>query len=204
MTEQRNADAGQQPGTGQDGEGAGQKPAHQGWSRLLLWVTGFLGVAALAYLGVQEALRARLASDGTLAPTVKMEKYGGGTMSLSDLHGKVVMLDFWATWCPPCQAEMPYLVKLAKEYESKGLVFVAASRDEMPDAPMFVQEYVVSRMPELGPYVVYAPDEVAALFQVTALPTLYFLDREGRVVDAQRGALSEDALRRRIEQALGL
>ena len=180
---------------------AGQGPGF-GWSKVLLAVTGLLGGAALAYLGVREAANSRLASDGTTAPTVQMEKYQGGKLSLADLKGKVVMLDFWATWCPPCQEEMPSLIKLAKEYEGKGLVFVAASRDDMPDAPLYVQEYIVSRMPELAPYVVYAPDELAMAFQVTALPTLYFLDREGRVVDAQRGALSEDALRSRIERAL--
>jgi thiol-disulfide isomerase/thioredoxin len=131
-----------------------------------------------------------------------MEKYQGGKMSLADLKGKVVMLDFWATWCPPCQEEMPALIKLAKEYEGKGLVFVAASRDEMPDAPLYVQEFIVSRMPDLAPYVVYAPDELAVAFQVNALPTLYFLNKEGRVIDAQRGMLTESELRRRIERAL--
>lgn len=200
MTEQRNADAGGRPE--QVGEGSGKQPGRHGWSKVLLVVTALLGVAGLAYLGVQEALRARLTSDGTTAPSIPMQTYDGKQMSLADLRGKVVMLDFWATWCPPCQAEMPYLIKLAKEYEPKGLVFVAASRDEMPDAPMFVEEFVMSRMPDLAPYVVYAPDEMAAAFQITALPTLYFLDREGRVVDAQRGAMSEDALRRRIERAL--
>ncbi|WP_430384381.1 TlpA family protein disulfide reductase [Archangium violaceum] len=204
MTEQGNAGDGQRPDAGQGGTGSGPKPGRHGWSWVLLLVTGLCGVGALAYLGVQEALRARLASDGMAAPTMKLERYEGGTLSLADLKGKVVMLDFWATWCPPCQAEMPSLVKLAKEYEGKGLVFVAASRDDMPDAPMFVQEFILSRMPELAPYVVYAPDELAAAFQVTALPTLYFLDREGRVVDAQRGMLDEAALRRRVEQALGL
>jgi thiol-disulfide isomerase/thioredoxin len=181
---------------------AGPPPARQGWSKVLLVVTGLLGLAGLSYLGVQQALRARMASDGTAAPPLKLQRYEKGTLSLADLEGKVVMLDFWATWCAPCQAEMPALVKLAKEYEGKGLVFVAASRDDMPDAPLFVQEFVQSRLPELSPYVVFAPDELAAIFQVTALPTLYFLDRQGRVVDAQRGMLSESALRQRIERAL--
>src|SRR6218665_773333 len=195
---------------------AGPPPARHGWSKVVFVVTGLLGLAGLSYLGVQQALRARLASGGTAGPTgkmqrhekgkrsppVKMQRYENGTLSLADLQGKVVMLDFWATWCAPCQAEMPSLVKLAKEYEGQGLVFVAASRDDMPDAPLFVQEFIQSRMPELAPYVVFAPDELAAIFQVTALPTLYFLDRQGRVVDAQRGMLSESALRQRIERAL--
>lgn len=198
MTEQENA------GTGQASAGTGgPKPGRHGWSWVLLAVTGLLGGAALAYLGVHEAKRSRLASDGMAAPSMPMQTYAGGKLALSELKGKVVMLDFWATWCPPCQAEMPSLLKLAKEYESKGLVFVAASRDDMPDAPMYVQEFVQSRMPDLGKYVVYAPDEMAVAFQVNALPTLYFLDKEGRVVDAQRGMLEEDALRRRIERVLG-
>ena len=178
-------------------------PVRHGWSKMLLVVTGLLGLAALSYLGVREALRARLAADGTAAPTIKLKKYDEtGTVSLTDFQGKVVMLDFWATWCAPCQAEMPALLKLAKEYEGRGLVFVAASRDEMPDAPLFVQEFVQSRMPELGPYVVFAPDELAALYQVQALPTLFFLDRKGNVLDSHRGMLSEAALRQRIERAL--
>ncbi|MBU8897677.1 TlpA family protein disulfide reductase [Corallococcus sp. H22C18031201] len=161
-------------------------------------------MAAVAFLGVREAQRARLAPDGTSAPTLQMRKHDGGTLSLADLRGKVVMLDFWATWCPPCREEMPSLVKLAKEYESKGLVFVAANRDDDATAAQEVDYFLRRFQPGLAPHVVYAPDELAAEFQVNALPTLYFLDRDGKVTDAQRGMLSEDALRRRIERALDL
>ncbi|HVG58695.1 MAG TPA: redoxin domain-containing protein, partial [Hyalangium sp.] len=93
-------------------------------SKVLLGLTAVFGLAGLLYLGVMEAQRGKLVPDGAAPPSFQMERYGGGKLALSDLRGKVVMLDFWATWCPPCQEEMPSLVKLAKEYESQGLVFV--------------------------------------------------------------------------------
>ncbi|XXF81649.1 TlpA disulfide reductase family protein [Myxococcaceae bacterium GXIMD 01537] len=171
-------------------------------AKSLLVLTGLAGVVALVLLGVQEAKRSRLVPDGASPPGFVMQRYGGGTVTLAELKGSVVMLDFWATWCPPCREEMPSLVKLAKEYESQGLVFVAANRDDPDSAPAEVGTFIKRHQPDLAPYVVYAPDEMAVAFQVSALPTLYFLDREGKVVDAQRGMLDEDALRRRIERAL--
>jgi thiol-disulfide isomerase/thioredoxin len=169
---------------------------------VVLGLLAALGLAGVVYLGVMEAQRAKLVPDGMSAPSMVLERHGGGTLKLEELKGQVVMLDFWATWCPPCREEMPSLVKLAKEYEPQGLVFVAASRDDGPRAPKLVEAFMKRHLPDLQPYVVYASDEVAQAFQVTALPTLYFLDREGKVMDAQRGSMSEDALRRRIERAL--
>ena len=171
-------------------------------SKLLLGLTAVFGLAGLLYLGVMEAQQSKLMPDGAAPPSFQMERYGGGKLALSDLRGKVVMLDFWATWCPPCQEEMPSLVKLAKEYESQGLVFVAASRDDDDVKEEVVAQFVNRHLPDLAPYVVYANDEVAAAFKVEALPTLYFLDREGKVTDAVRGMMSEPAIRRRIENAL--
>ncbi|MHA7633003.1 TlpA family protein disulfide reductase [Corallococcus sp. M7] len=171
-------------------------------AKTALSVVAVLGLAALAFLGVREAQRARLVPDGASPPAFQLTKHEGGSLALSDLKGSVVMLDFWATWCPPCREEMPSLVKLAKEYESQGLVFVAASRDEGSTASQEVDYFLQRFQPELRPYVVYADDNVARAFQVNALPTLYFLDKDGKVIDAQRGMLSEDGLRRRIERAL--
>ncbi|WP_398577196.1 redoxin domain-containing protein [Stigmatella hybrida] len=177
------------------GGGGGSMP-----KALLVLSAGF-GLAGMVYLGVMEARRARLVPDGA-APEFTMERYEGGSMALEDLRGKVVMLDFWATWCGPCQEEMPSLVKLAKEYEGQGLAFVAASRDDADVAPRVVADFVKRRLPDLGPYVVYAGDDIARAYRVEALPTLYFLDREGKVTDAVRGAMSEAAIRQRIERAL--
>lgn len=182
--------------------GAPPPPPKKRTMKVLLGLVAALGLSGVVYLGVLEAQRARLVPDGTTAPSMEMQRHGGGTLKLEELKGQVVMLDFWATWCPPCREEMPALVKLAKEYEPQGLVFVAASRDDGPRASRLVDAFVKRHLPDLQPYVVYASDDVARAFQVTALPTLYFLDRDGKVMDAQRGALSEDALRRRIERAL--
>jgi thiol-disulfide isomerase/thioredoxin len=186
----------------QDAIGAPPPPPKGRTLKVLLGLVAALGLAGVVYLGVMEAQRARLVPDGVAAPSLELPRHGGGTLKLEELKGQVVMLDFWATWCPPCREEMPALVKLAKEYEPQGLVFVAASRDGGPRAPRLVDAFVKRHLPDLQSYVVYASDDVARAFQVTALPTLYFLDREGKVMDAQRGALSEDALRRRIERAL--
>jgi thiol-disulfide isomerase/thioredoxin len=171
-------------------------------AKALLVVTAVSGLAGLVYLGVMEAQRSRLMPDGAATPSFEMERFGGGKLKLEELRGKVVMLDFWATWCPPCQEEMPSLVKLAKEYEGKGLVFVAASRDDEDVKYEVVNRFVQRKLPELAPYVVFASDDMARAFRVEALPTLYFLDREGKVSDAVRGMMSESALRRRIESAL--
>jgi thiol-disulfide isomerase/thioredoxin len=171
-------------------------------SKALLVLTAVFGLAGLVFLGLVEARRMKPMPEGTPSPGFRMERYGGGTLTLQELRGKVVMLNFWATWCPPCQEEMPALVKLAKEYESQGLAFVAASRDDEDVKEEVVRQFVNRFLPELGPYVVYASDEMARAYRVEALPTLYFLDREGRVMDAARGMMSEDAIRRRIERAL--
>jgi thiol-disulfide isomerase/thioredoxin len=186
----------------QEAIGAPPPPPKGRGAKIILGLVAALGLAGVVYLGVMEARRAQLVPDGAAAPAMELQRHGGGTLKLSELKGQVVMLDFWATWCPPCREEMPALVKLAKEYEPQGLVFLAASRDDGPRAPKLVEAFMKRHLPDLEPYVVYASDEMAQAFQVTALPTLYFLDREGKVVDAQRGALSEDALRRRIERAL--
>lgn len=186
-------------------EGIGAPPPAKptgGGTKLFMALIAGLGMAGVVYLGVLEARRSQLVPDGAATPSFELQRHEGGVLKLEDLRGQVVMLDFWATWCPPCREEMPALVKLAKEYESQGLVFLAASRDDGDMAPRLVDNFMRNHLPDLKPYVVYAGDDMAQAFQVSALPTLYFLDREGKVTDAQRGALSEDALRRRIERAL--
>ncbi len=165
---------------------------------------GLLGLALLGVLwsGIQEARHLRPARSGQPAPPFVFEKLGGGEIRSADLRGQVVMLDYWATWCPPCVAELPTLVRLAREYEGKGVRFVAANRDDPDIAKVQVALFVDQRAKGLGPYVGFADDRATDAFEVRALPTMIFLDREGRVHASFIGAGSEAQWRARIESAL--
>jgi thiol-disulfide isomerase/thioredoxin len=164
-------------------------------------VIGLVGGAV--YLGVQEAKRGERVAEGKEAPAFIAEKYGGGQQTLEEHRGKVVMLDFWATWCPPCVEEMPSLVSLAHEYESRGLVFVAANRDDAEEQKAAVGVFIARTVPDLGRHVVFASDEMSASYRVESLPTLYLIGRDGQILQSSVGFMSEEKLRSWIEEAVG-
>ncbi|MFZ5472094.1 MAG: TlpA family protein disulfide reductase [Myxococcota bacterium] len=166
----------------------------------VLLVVGLL--LGAIYQGVQEAKEKRLLSTGELAPDFGLRRPDGSQVTLSSLRGQVVMLDFWATWCPPCVREMPYLTRLAKEYEARGLAFVAANNDEPDEAEGAVEAFVSSRAPELRRYVAFSDEVTSQRYRVRTLPTVYVIDRQGRVAKAHAGLASETMLRRWIEEAL--
>lgn len=172
-----------------------------GLANAVLIGAAVLGLGAVLVVGIGESKRtAGQARVGEPAPDFVMPRYGGGQVSLAELRGRVVMLNFWASWCGPCVEELPYMVKLAREFEDRGLTFVAASRD---DAPADVGIFLDRRVPDAAPYVTISSDAMAGAYAVQALPMTYFIDREGKVLELQRGKVSEASLRRMIEQALG-
>ncbi len=166
------------------------------------WLRGALIVALLIAALVMgfEEMRGGIPDD-LPAPAFSFERFGGGHLSSTELKGKVVLLDFWATWCPPCREEMPWLVNLAREYDSKGVAFVAVSHDEPEEAKAAVGIYV-DQLPGLRPYAVFGDPAVGALYKVRALPTLYVLDREGKVVASHTGQTTERSVRRWLDDAL--
>ena len=162
-----------------------------------------LGIAGLLWSGIQEARSSRPGVMGKKeAPAFRLEKFGGGSVSSSELKGKVVMLDFWATWCGPCISEMPVLLKLASEYEPKGVVFLAASRDDPSIAKVQVGMFIDQRAPTLARYAAFADDGTADAYAVSAIPTMVLIDRKGQLHASYLGAANERAWRSRIEEVL--
>ncbi len=114
---------------------------------------------------------------GDPAPDFALLDLEGNQVTLSEFRGSAVFINFWATWCPPCRAEMPEIEALHREYRDQGVVVIGIDIAEQEDK---VREYV-----ERGRYSwIFALDttgEVSSDFRVTSLPTSFFLDRTGVV-----------------------
>ncbi|RPJ44566.1 MAG: TlpA family protein disulfide reductase [Candidatus Latescibacterota bacterium] len=107
---------------------------------------------------------------------------GGRTISLSDYKGKVLILNFWATWCPPCKKEIPHFNELYEQYKGEGLEVLGVSVDQ--GGPSIVETYMKSTPPSLIPQypVVMADREVAASYgPIGSIPVTFVIDRKGNV-----------------------
>jgi len=127
---------------------------------------------------------------GTLAPDFKLQSTSGHTMSLSGLRGHVVVLNFFATWCPPCRAETPDIVAAAKKYAGSDVVFFGVDdREQMP----LVQVWAKGKGVRF-PLVMDATGSVEEMYDVRAIPTTYILDRNGVIRYRQLDQLEPSTL----------
>lgn len=120
------------------------------------------------------------------APDFVIEKLEGGTTSLADHKGKLVLLHFWATWCMPCRVEMPSMESLWQQYKDEGLVILAASIDEGSKGR--VEKY--KQIFELSFPIMLDPEsKVNDLYKVSNMPTSILIDAEGQIVSYVSGAV---------------
>lgn len=135
------------------------------------------------------------------APLFAAERWNGDVVDLPSLRGRVVVINFWATWCPPCREEIPVLVQLAAEYEAQGVTLLAVNTDDMAEQREIVEAFL-PQFPSLTPYVVLGQPEIGERYNVRALPSVYVVDRKGLISASFRGQATEGQLRRWIEVAL--
>ncbi len=123
----------------------------------------------------------------------------GNTVHLSDFRGKAVLLNFWATWCPPCRVEIPWFIDLQKQYASQGLQVIGVAMD---DAGRDSIENFANNM-GINYLVVQGTDKVANAYGgVEGLPTSFYLGRDGRVVKTVTGLISHAQTEQNVKQAL--
>jgi thiol-disulfide isomerase/thioredoxin len=134
-------------------------------------------------------------------PRLELRSLQGEARSLADYRGKIVVLNFWATWCGPCREEMPLLEKLYREYKDRGVVVIGASLDakatEARIAP-FLEQHGLT-------FPVWKGAELAHVQEFTGangVPATAIVDREGRIAARLTGPVSEAGLRARLERLL--
>jgi peroxiredoxin len=131
------------------------------------------------------------------APDFRLETLDGGTLRLSDLQGKAVLVNFWATWCQPCRSELPHLVTAYDRYRQEGLEIVAVNLQEDEDTISgFVEEFGLQ-----FPVVIDRSGDVADKYRVIGIPTSYFIDRSGVVRSIYTGPLVGEDSRQGIEES---
>lgn len=135
----------------------------------------------------------------TSAPFWTLKDLGGETVESSQFDGKVVVLNFWATWCPPCRMEIPGFIDLQRDYEEDGLVIIGVSLDE--SGPEAVAEFSES-MGINYPIVMGDMRITGAFGGIRVLPTTYVIDREGNIRNTHIGYLRRGPLEKVIKPLL--
>ncbi len=139
------------------------------------------------------------AEDIKTAPEFTLLDMDGTRTSLSDFKGKVIILDFWATWCPPCRAEIPHFVELYSEYRKKGLEVIGVSLDSNPEKALlpFIEEYKINYTMLIG-----NRDVTDSYGGVISIPTTFVIDREGNIRKKYLGYRDKSVFEKDIEELL--
>jgi len=143
--------------------------------------SAFLVTAIVAAVGLARAET----TPAKAAPAWTLKDLDGKPVSSTQFKGKVVVLDFWATWCPPCRREIPGYVDLQKKYEKDGLVIVGVSLDQKGPGVVkaFAEKYGINYQLVMG------DESVQEAFGgIEAIPTTFIIDREGKIRDRKVGA----------------
>ena len=165
------------------------------WTSLLL-ISGLAVGCSSAPKGVPAAehLDRKPAANFTLADA------NGAKVSLADYKGKVVLLNFWATWCGPCKVEIPWFIEFNKTYKDRGLVVVGVSLDD--DGWKSVKPYLAEK--KIDYTVVVGNDAVSKSYgDVDSLPTTFIIDRDGRIAFMHTGLVGRDMYEAEIRSLLG-
>ena len=169
-----------------------------------------LGVVILAVVGFVALLWGGLARKEPLtgasgaarvnrpAADFTLPLFSGGNLTLSSLRGKPVVINFWASWCPPCREEAPILEEVWRRYKDKGVTFIGVDiQDAEADARAYIKEFGITypNGPDIG-------GRITIDYGVGGIPVTFFVNREGLIVSRWVGAINERVLVPRIEDLL--
>ena len=133
-----------------------------------------------------------------LAPDFTLKLTDGKDIKLSDHKGKIVIIDFWATWCPPCRRGIPDLVDIQEKYKNDVLIIgISLDNETKPDVVPFIKKYKINYP------IAYGTMEVVQAFgNIQAIPTSFIVDQSGQIVDKHVGLVDKSAYINKITELL--
>ncbi len=165
---------------------------------------GYVGAVAVAVLLVactnsSTIVKLKDANARKLAPEFTLRDSAGQTVKLSDYRGKVVLLNFWATWCGPCKVEMPWFMDFEQKYKDRDFAVLGVSMDD--DGWKSVKPYLDQH--KINYRVVVGTEEVSQQYgNIDSLPTTFILDRDGRIASTHFGLVSKSEYQNEILKLL--
>lgn len=168
-----------------------------GLGLMVLVIAALFGFLVMPLLGKKADRRIGTPAPEFLLPVMN-GKYERSELRLSDLEGKVVILDFWASWCRPCRVQAPIVERVAKSYAAQGVILVGVATS---DSRKSAENYAASQPSEF-PAVFDENDSVARAYGVEGLPTLAVVDRRGVLVALKTGVVREAELVTMVKEAL--
>ena len=168
----------------------------------IILILGFLWILSSAdRTGTSTSGQIPAPQTGFLAPDFELETLSGETIRLSDLRGQAVLVNLWATWCPPCRAEMQTIETVYNDYKEQGFTVLAVNmtyQDDPAAVMPFVDEQALT-----FPILLDRTSEMASGYQLKSLPSSYFIGRDGIISEVVIGGpMAEALLRTRVEDML--
>ena len=161
-----------------------------------------LAVAAALCLSTLPASADIIAADARKpAPRWKLPSMTGGSKQLGDYKGKVVLLNFWATWCAPCKQEIPWFSEFYDKYKADGLEVVGISVDEK--GWKVVKPYVDDKSNGINYTILHDNVDLTVLYKIQLMPKTVLIDRDGKVAAIHNGIVEKDDFEKEIKTVLG-
>ena len=160
--------------------------------------SAWIGMTEVKASALSMAGKPERAALGYPAPDFTLYSPSGEKVTLSSFHGKPIVVNFWATWCPPCRGETPYFVTASQQWQGE-VTIVGVDVRETPDLALpFMAEFGIKYTIALD-----VDGEVAAAYHIVSFPTTYFVDSQGMIVQIDNGPLSAALLQTRLADLAG-